>query len=186
MKEIILQLNTLDLVVLGIALASLFGNLFQFMIWWRDQKNLHRPMSSSLIGLFNDIKSKANHAFFVQNTLFQDKNPHQTIETLRWEYAAYTQTVWNYLQGFQETVVAVLVSMNPEDRDGREAFRASDYGLTEDEKALRREYAERFQKQAPAESPAQPPGAPDNTSDTVDTSSSNPAPARLSNDDGDV
>lgn len=142
MKEVVLQLNALDLILLVIALISLLGNVIQFMIWWRDQKNLYQPISKALTGLFNDIKNKANHAMWVQNTLFMPKNPHKDVETIRWEYGTYAQTVWNYLQGFQEAVVAVLVSLDPEDKDGKAAFRASDYGLTDEEKAIRRQNLE--------------------------------------------
>ena len=142
MKEVVLELTGLDLIFLTIALVSLLGNVIQFMIWWRDQKNLYQPISKTLTGLFNDIKNKATHAMWVQNTLFNANNPHKDVETIRWEYGTYAQTVWNYLQGFQEAVVAVLVSLDPEDKDGKAAFRASDYGLTDEEKAIRRQNLE--------------------------------------------
>jgi hypothetical protein len=159
MKEIVLQLNSLDMIFLGIALVSLFINLFQFMIWWRDQKKFYRPLSSSLIGLFNDIKTKITHAFATQNLLFSAKNPHKELETLRWEYAAFTNTVINYLNGFQEIVVSILATLNPSDKEGKEAFRASDFGLTEEEKQQRKEVLSRVMQQqlhTVGRQPAQP------------------------------
>ena len=102
MREVVFQLTWLDLFLITLALLSLFGNLFQFMIWWRDRKNLYRPLSSTLIGLFNDIKRKASHAFFVQNTLFQENNPHSDITTLRWEYAAYTRLSGTIFRAFRK------------------------------------------------------------------------------------
>lgn len=47
------------------------------------------------------------------------------------------QYVLNFLQGLQEQVVSVLVSLRPDDKEGKLAFRASDYGLTEQDKELR-------------------------------------------------
>ena len=151
MKEVVIQLTWLDIVSISIAIIYLFGNLFQFMIWWRDKKKLYIPMQSALVALFNDIKSKINNAYLVQQLLFSPQNPHKDLATLKWKYYEFTMGVIGCLQGFQEAVVGVLVKLNPEDRDGRAAFRASDYGLTEQEKKLREENLKRILKQMTTE-----------------------------------
>jgi hypothetical protein len=147
MKTVLLELTGLDIIFLGITIISVFLNIIQLLVWRRDRKNLYQPISNSLVGLFNDIKAKATHAYMNYQLLFNQINPHKDINTLRWEFAAFTQTVINYLQGFQEQVVAVLVSLSPNDRDGRQVFRAGEYGLTEQEKQMRQELMERFRKQ---------------------------------------
>ena len=52
------------------------------------------------------------------------------------------QNVLGFFQGIQEQVVGVLVSLRPEDKEGKLAFRAADYGLTEQDKELRKQIYE--------------------------------------------
>jgi len=143
-KQTIIQLTGLELFFIATTVISLFINLYQFMIWRRDQKNIFRPMSNALIALFNDIKLKGINVYLAQQVLFRENNPHTDIATLRWEYAAFTQTVIAYMQGFQEALVGILATMNPDDPDGARVFRASDYGLTADERELKRRSLERM------------------------------------------
>ena len=134
MKTVVLELTWLDLFFIVTTLISLAGNIVQYM----DRKKTFLPMKSSLIALFNDIKAKTLHAYQTQNVLFAPNNPHKDIETLRWDYASFTQMMINDLQGFQEIVVGLLVSLDHLDREGKEAFRAANYGLTPEEQELRR------------------------------------------------
>ena len=106
MKQTVLELSQLDLIFMCVALLSLFVNLYQFMLYWRDRRNFKEPISNALRGLFNDIKAKVNHAYTTQNMLFSPTNPHKDVDTLRWDYAAFTQTVLSELQGFQEQLWA--------------------------------------------------------------------------------
>ena len=85
--------------------------------------------------------------FGVEFSGFDYGNPNKDIESLRWEFVAYLQTATTCFQGFQENVVAIITSLNPKDRAGKEAFRAADYGLNEDEKQIRKEGMERFHQQ---------------------------------------
>lgn len=48
---------------------------------------------------------------------------------------------------FQEIVVGLLVSIDPSDRKGDEAFGAANYGLTSEELELLRQYATKFAQQ---------------------------------------
>ncbi len=141
MKEIILQLNWLDIVFILLSLASIGWNIVQ----WVEKRKSILPLKSALIGLFNDIKAKSLHAYQTQNIIFAPQNPHKDITTLKWDYAAFTQTMFNNLQGFQEIVVSLLVSIDPSDREGKESFRAANYGLTPEDIELRRQYAKQQQ-----------------------------------------
>jgi hypothetical protein len=100
-----------------------------------------------MIGLFNDIKAKTLHAYNTQNTILAPNNPHKDIKTLQWEYFAFTQTMISNFLGFQENVVGLLVSIDPSDKEGKEAFRASNYGLTNEEKELHRQYRTKLAQQ---------------------------------------
>ncbi len=153
MKEWLLQLTALELIFFITTIISIFINLFQFMIWWRDKKNVQRPLSNSLLALFNDIKAKSTNVYATQKLLWHSKNPHSDIQTLRWEYHNTLQAVHAYLSGFQEAVVGLLVSLNPEDREGQEAFRASEYGLTEAEKEQKAQQLSSLQQQMQSSAP---------------------------------
>lgn len=143
MKEIILQLNWLDIVFILLSLASIGWNIVQ----WVEKRKLILPLKSALIGLFNDIKAKSLHAYQTRNIIFSPQNPHKDIKTLQWEYAAFTQTMISNLQGFQETVVGLLISVDPSDREGKEAFRAANYGLTPEDIEFRRQYSTKLAQQ---------------------------------------
>ena len=133
MKEIILELNWLEIAFFALAVVSLVFNILQ----WQDRKASKEPLSNALTSIFNDIKAKTNNAYFMYNALFNPKSPHKDIETLKWEYGLYIQSVISQLLGFQEQLVGVLVSLNPGDKTGKRAFRALEYGLTEREKDFR-------------------------------------------------
>ncbi len=150
MKDVILQLTWLDIVFILISLASFIGNIAQ-LIWYRRSM---QPLKSGLIALFNDIKQKGLHAWQTQNMLMNPQNPHTDIQTLYWDYYAFTQTMMNHLLGFQETVVGLLVTVDPTDREGKETFRASNYGLTPEDKEFRRLFA--AQQKAQMQQPATP------------------------------
>ena len=147
MKAVFLELTFLEFLFIITTIVSVFFNFFQFVVWWRDRKNLYQPISNNLVGLFNDLKAKSTYAYMNLQLLYSQKNPHKDINTLRWEFAAFNQTVISYLQGFKESVVAVLVSLDPNDRSGFHAFRAADYGMTEEEKQMHQDWVELLRKQ---------------------------------------
>jgi hypothetical protein len=143
MKQIILELNLLDIFFIIAALVSLGFNIVQHV----GKRKSIGPLKSQMIGLFNDIKAKSQYAYQTQKTIFSPNNPHKDIKTLQWEYAAFTQTMISNFQGFQENVVGLLVSINPSDKEGNEAFRAANYGLTDEEKELRHQYKTKLAQQ---------------------------------------
>lgn len=142
MKETVLELSTLDITFLLIALISMGLNIVQYV----QARNAFRPLKSNLIALFNDIKSKGLLAYHAQNVLFSQQNPHETIQTLRWEYALFCQSMITAFQGLQESVVGILVAVDPTDREGKEAFRAATYGLTEEEANIRKRGMDNWQR----------------------------------------
>jgi hypothetical protein len=113
----------------------------------KEKAALRAPLSNSLIALFNDVKSKTTSVFETQQFLYSKQNPHKEFDTLRWEYFQFTKNVINFLNGFQESLVGALVTLNPEDKKGEKAFKAADYGLTEQEKELRQGYMNRLKDQ---------------------------------------
>lgn len=146
-KEVLLNLTGLEIFFISTTILALFLNLYQLMTAKKEKAALHNPLSNSLIALFNDVKSKSTSVFETQQFLFHKRNPHKDIDTLRWEYFQFTKNIINYLNGFQENLVGVLATLNPEDKQGEKAFKAADYGLTEQEKELKRRYMDRLKDQ---------------------------------------
>lgn len=135
-----LSLTGLEVFFIITTIISFVFNLLQ----WRERKASRDPLSNALIGIFNDIKSKTNEVFFAYNALFNPNNPHKDVPTLRWEYGLFMQNVLGFFRGLQEQVVGVLVSLRPDDKEGKLAFRAADYGLTEQDKELRKQSFEQI------------------------------------------
>jgi len=150
-------LTYLEIFFVVATVVSLVFNVIQ----WRDGKAAREPLSNALVGTFNEIKSRANYVHFAYGALFNQNNPHESVETLRWEYGHFLQSELNALEGMQEQVVSILVSLRPDDKAGTQAFRARDYGLTDADKEIRRINFERYKGTLqPAESNSQvPPGS---------------------------
>ena len=136
MKAVILDLSLIDIIFIAIALISFGLNIWQYV----ERKKTVLPLKSLLTALFNDIKAKSTHTYGVRQLLYSDVNPHHELETLRWDYHAFTNAVLHNYQGFQEIVVGLLVSLDPSDKDGKEAFKAFDYGLSDQEKEQRKKF----------------------------------------------
>lgn len=137
-----MTLSLLEIFFIATAVISLFFNISQ----WRDRRKFYVPFTNSLVALFNDLKNKSNALLLFQNTLFNPKNPHTDIQTLRWEFAQLLLSLNTDMQGFQESVVGLLVTLNPGDREGEIVFRAQEYGLTEQERELRKKHVKIFQE----------------------------------------
>jgi hypothetical protein len=109
-----LSLSGLEVFFIITTIVSLVFNVLQ----WRERKGLREPLINTLVGTFNDIKSKSNAVLFAYNALFNPNNPHKDVTTLRWEYGLLLQNFLGFLQGLQEQVVGVLVSLRPQDKHG--------------------------------------------------------------------
>ena len=138
------NLSWLEAFFILTTIASLVFNVLQ----WRDRKASQRPLTNLLIALFNDIKAKSQNVYFASNALWNPNNPHTDLETLRWEYGLFANSLFGYFQGFQETVVGALVTLNPSDFDGRLTFRAQTYGLTDQEREWRETQSKRWMEQS--------------------------------------
>ena len=147
-KHTVLTLTSLEIFFIVTTILSLFLNLYQLMTARKYRASFHTPLSNGLIALFNDIKQKSLNAFLTQQRLFNIQNPHKEIGTLKWDYVQFAQSMMDNLRGFQESVVGLIVTLNPQDKEGKMAFRASGYGLTEEEKELNRDRAKHWIEQA--------------------------------------
>jgi hypothetical protein len=144
MNAIVLSLDWLQIFFIVTTIVSLIFNIIQ----WRDKRSFINPITNNLVSLFNDIKAKTVHTTFVYNALFNPNSPHKDIHTLRWEYGLFVQDVAGAYQGFQESVVGLLISLNPKDKEGKVAFRAAEYGLTKDEKEAREMMKRKWREQS--------------------------------------
>ncbi|MDA2918716.1 hypothetical protein MYX76_04370 [Desulfobacterota bacterium AH_259_B03_O07] len=143
MKEVILELTTLEIIFVGTTLVFGFFNILQ----WRDSRKLKSTIYNPVVALFNDIKSKQNNTFLIQQLIYSPKNPHKDLDTLKLDYYEFTNSVIGFLNGFQESVVGLLVTLKDEDREGKEIFKAANFGLTEQDKRIRDEYMKRLTTQ---------------------------------------
>ncbi len=142
-KVVLLNLTGLELFFIATTLISLFINLYQLMVYKREKAAFQTPLTNSLIALFNDVKSKSTNVYAIQNLILHKLNPHKDISTIKWEYYQFCQTTIAHLIGFQESLVGVLATLNPKDKTGEQAFRAGDYGLTQEEKDFKKKFTER-------------------------------------------
>ncbi|MGB2691239.1 MAG: hypothetical protein WBC96_01965 [Thermodesulfobacteriota bacterium] len=139
----VFQFSGLELFFIGTTILFIIFNLYQLMETKRMKKELELPIHNSLVGLFNDIKSKMNTAYLIQSHLGHPSNPHKEINTLRWEYNQFILFSIGQLSGFQESVVSILSTLNPKDKEGKDIAKAKDYGLSEDDRKLRDQLMQR-------------------------------------------
>lgn len=136
-KVTVLNLTSMEIFFIITTVLSIFINLYQLMIALKDKAALKAPLTNSLVALFNDVKTKATSVAEVQQLVLLQQNPHTEIATLKWDYLQFTKYIYNTLLGFQEGLVGVLVTLNPQDKTGEKSFKASDYGVTAQEKEIR-------------------------------------------------
>jgi hypothetical protein len=110
-----------------VAILSLFGNLIQYF----NRRRENKPLRHVLVGLLNDVKTKSVLCYTEQNLLFNPKNPHTQIDTLRWEFGGFLFSIIQALQGFQEHIVGSLKALNVKEN---EIVKAIDFGLSNQEK----------------------------------------------------
>jgi hypothetical protein len=130
----------LEIFTIGTTIVSLFYNLWQFLEARKNKSEVFKPISNNLIAIFNNIKTGQNTAYYLKQNLNDKTNPHKDLETLRYEYTNYLQNNMNYLDGVKELLVGALISINPNDKTGENVFKASDYGLTEEDRQRKKEF----------------------------------------------
>lgn len=136
-KNVVLRLTGLEIFFIITTLISIGFNFYQFVESRSMKKELHIPIYSALVGLFNDIKLKRLNAYLQQSYVASDRNPHTELNTIKWEYQQFCLSVATSMQGFQETVTAILLTLNPKDKEGKEVFSASNFGLSDTERLIR-------------------------------------------------
>jgi hypothetical protein len=52
----------------------------------KKKEDKTKPIANSLIRLFNDVKNKNLLCYGKKIILFDPHNPHQNLETLRWDF----------------------------------------------------------------------------------------------------
>jgi len=119
-----------NLIPIGLAIVSLCFNFIQY----RSRKNVLKPISSTIIGLFNDVKNKNLICFIKLNGLWNPENPHKGIKTMRLDFSDFINFMNQSLFGFQEHLVALLNGIGVKSKD---VFKALDFGLTQDDKKFR-------------------------------------------------
>jgi len=118
--------------IVSISIAILFGVLN--IIQYYNKRNTFKPITNSLIGLFNDVKDKLILCHGQKNKLWNPDYPHKEAMAVRWDYDDFIFSMIESLYGFQEHIVALLNTMDIKDKD---IFKAVDFGLSSEEKEQR-------------------------------------------------
>ncbi len=125
-----------ELIFLALAIISLVINIIQ----WQKKKTLYKPIKNDLVGLFNDIAVKRLHYYSTQKELEGQTNPYSDLNALKHSFLTFVSGTIIDLSGIREHVVAALKTMDISDR---EIFKASDFGLTAEEKKQQEEFFRR-------------------------------------------
>ena len=125
-----------ELIFLALAIISLVINIIQ----WQKKKTLYKPIKNDLVGLFYDIAVKRLHYHTRQKELEGPTNPYSDLNALKHSFLTFVRGTLIDLSGIREHVVAALETMDISDR---EIFKASDFGLTSEEKKQREEFFRR-------------------------------------------
>jgi hypothetical protein len=141
-----LTLSGLDLFFVVMTVISLAFNLWQL---FRD-KYKYTPLRDSMIGLFNDLKSRQLRAYQRQLLITTEAGMELSLDAVRLEFYDYLQETNQGLEQLREHVVAAIHTLD-EDASTQQVFRASEFGLTDQEKTLRDEWTKRSSWNGPSE-----------------------------------
>lgn len=144
-RGVIIGLDWLDLIFLILALISLGFNLYQFL---RDRYK-YQPLKNSLIALFNDLKSKQSRYRQRLRAISHSTNQDISALTVKAEFSDFIEESTRSLDQLREHVVGAIHTLDPSISD-QSIFRASEFGLTDVEKATRKDMAERLSSMAQA------------------------------------
>ena len=132
-----------EIVSIAIAILSIFVNILQWTQIKTTRKEKFIPIYNGLIGLFNDIKLKISKYYLKQNLIYSPKNPYKEMEALRWNFYEFTIEAISHLDSLRESVVPIIKSIDEnEDR----IFKGADFGLTVEEKRLKKLSYEKWEK----------------------------------------
>lgn len=133
------SLSGLDLFFATTTVISLGVNLWQL---FRDRYK-YTPLKNSLIGLFNDLKSRQLRAYRRQQLITSSSGAALSLEAIRLEFSDFGYETTQSLDQLREHVVAAIHTLDP-DASTQQIFRASEFGLTDKERQFREEGMERF------------------------------------------
>ena len=137
-----LELSTIEIVSLSVAIISIIFNVIQAVYSYLRRNYYYKPIYNGLFGLFNNIKGKSLNIYGKQNLLFKSDNPHNELNTVKWDYFEFTQEMINFLDGVREHIVSTLKSMQMTE----EPYKASEFGLTDEEKKQREEFSKQYKE----------------------------------------
>jgi hypothetical protein len=133
------SLSGLDLYFAITTVISLGLNLWQLL---RDRYK-YAPLKDSLIGLFNDLKGRQLRAYQRQQLIISPKGQALPLEAIRLEFYDFVQETTQSFEQLREHVVASIQTLDPH-ASTQQVFRASEFGLTEQERQFRKERMDRF------------------------------------------
>lgn len=136
-------LSGLDLFFMGTTIVSLGFNLSQVL---RDRFK-YQPLKNSLIGLFNDLKARQLRAHQRQTLINTRQGAELDAQAIRMQFSDYLQENVQNLGELREHVVAAIHTLDP-DISNRQIFRASDFGLTDQERDFQNRAMEQFHNDA--------------------------------------
>ena len=136
-------LSGLDLFFALTTVISLGFNLWQL---FRDRYK-YAPLKNSLLGLFNDLKSRQLRAPQRQLLITSNAGMSSSIEAVRLEFYDFVDETKSSLEQVREHVVAAIYTLDP-DASTQQVFRAAEFGLNEQERRLREEGMDRFLESA--------------------------------------
>jgi hypothetical protein len=126
-----------EIISLGVAIISIVLNIIQ----WQKQRIFYKPIYNALVGLFNDIKTKQIDYYTRQKQLESRVYSAQDLNEITHSFSAFIRETTVDFEGVKEHLVAALKTMNPSEE---EIFKASDFGLTSDDKRRRDEFLKRM------------------------------------------
>jgi len=127
--------------IISISISIVLGVLN--IIQYYRKRGILKPISNSLVGLFNDVKNKLILCNGQRNKLWAERYPHKSSLAVRWDYDDFIFTMIESLYGFQEHIVAMCESLGI---SGDKVFQAINFGLTEEEKEQRKMFFERWKE----------------------------------------
>lgn len=139
------MLSGLDLFFALTTIISLGFNLWQL---FRDRYK-YEPLKNSLIGLFNDLKSRQLRAHQRQLLVTSEAGAAATAEAMRLEFYDFVEETKIGLEQLREHVVAAIHTLDPE-ASTQQVFRAAEFGLTKKEREFREEGMDQFMENARA------------------------------------
>lgn len=121
-----------ELIFLALAIISAVISIIQ----GQKKKSLYKPIKNDLVGLFNAIKSKQIYYYTRQKTL-ESGIYAESDSQIKNDFSIFIQEILVDFEGIKEHLVAALKTMSIRDR---EIFKASDFGLTDEDKKQREEF----------------------------------------------